>query len=209
MKREHFYYDENNLKMVSIKWTDRYLHSIIGAVGIIISVIIYWVSDISHKNEMESLKYYKHYYSELKNEKDSLINIISIINQTEEFDESELVLMITGLNLLYPEVVIAQSKIETGNYTSDIFKSTGNLFGMKPARNRPYTHYGEYKGHADYLGNWRLSVIDYALWQSKEASKSSVKSVEEYLTLLKIKGYAEDNDYISKIRNIINTRKTH
>jgi hypothetical protein len=131
---------------------------------------------------------------------EKLEGIIEIINESGSFDKLNLRLMLEGFNIKFIDIVIAQSILETGNYTSDIFKETGNLFGMKPARLRPYTHFGEYRGHADYKGNWKLSVIDYALWQAREAK--NVKTEDQYYFLLS-KMYAEDSDYITKLKNIV------
>lgn len=136
----------------------------------------------------------------LNNEISNLNGIIELINETNSFDQVNLRLMLEGFNIKFIDIVIAQSILETGNYESDIFIETGNLFGMKPAKLRPYTHYGVHRGHADYKGNWKLSVIDYALWQAREAK--NVKTEEQYYFLLS-KMYAEDPDYISKLKNIV------
>lgn len=136
----------------------------------------------------------------LTEENKRLEGIIEILNETSSFDETNLKLMLQGFNIKFIDIVIAQSKLETNNFKSDIFKETGNLFGMKPAKLRPYTHYGEHRGHADYKGNWKLSVIDYALWQAREGK--NVKTEEQYYFLLS-KMYAEDPDYISKLKNIV------
>lgn len=203
MRKDYYYYDSERLKMIKVKWFERYRYSLLGILYVLVSIIISYATFSYLRTNLETLKTLEIENKQLVFRSDSLKNVISIINETDKFSESELLMMINGLNLMYPEVVLAQSKLETGNYTSDVFKVAGNLFGMKPARIRPYTHYGIYKDHADYLGNWRLSVIDYALWQSREVSKSNVKSVEDYLTLLKIKGYAEDDNYIQKLRELI------
>lgn len=140
----------------------------------------------------------------LKKENENLKGIIEIINESDSFNEDQLRLMLDGLNIKFIDIVIAQTILETGNYTSDIFLETGNLFGMKPAKIRPYTHYGEYKKHADYKGNWRLSVFDYALWQAREGK--NIKTEDQYYFLLS-KMYAEDEEYINKLKNIINNYK--
>lgn len=204
MNRKYYYYDYEKYKMIKLKWLERYMPSLIGLFFAFSSLFISFGINKSlsdRLSEADSIQMKNDY---LIKREDSLKNVIALINETENFSESELIMMLNGLNVMYPEVVLAQSNLETANYTSDIFKTAGNLFGMKPARIRPYTHYGIYKDHANYLGNWRLSVIDYALWQSREASKSNVKSVEDYLTLLRVKGYAEDDEYISKLRELIN-----
>jgi len=140
----------------------------------------------------------------LEYEVNNLNGIIEILNEKNSFDEINLRLMLEGLNIKFIDIVMAQSILESGNYSSHIFKETGNLFGMKAARLRPYTHFGEHRGHADYKGNWKLSVIDYALWQAREAK--NVKTEEQYYFLLS-KMYAEDPEYINKIKTIVNKNK--
>lgn len=199
----YFTWNEKELKFEPVSFINKYKNEMVLIILLLVSIyFMYVMKEINNnikKDYYELLAIDNNHVSTI----DSLKNIISIINETDEFSEEEFIMMVKGLNLLHPEVVIAQSIVETGNYSSDIFLTAGNLFGMKTARVRPYTHYGEYKGHADYLGNWRLSVIDYALWQAREVSKSNVKSTEDYLTLLKLKGYAEDEQYIQKLRNTI------
>lgn len=139
-------------------------------------------------------------FDNLLDSNNELLGIVDLLNESEDFDERNLRLIMGGMNIMYIDVAIAQSKLETNNYTSDIFLESGNLFGMKVAKLRPYTHFGEHRGHADYKGMWKLSVIDYALWQAREAK--NVKSIDQYYYLLS-KMYAEDPNYINKLKNIV------
>jgi hypothetical protein len=137
----------------------------------------------------------------LKSENDKLEGIISLLNSSDDFNETNLRLTLEGMNIMFVDIAIAQTKLETNNYKSKIFKESGNLFGMKAAKLRPYTHFGDYKGHADYKGSWKLSVIDYALWQAREAK--NIKTEDQYFFLLS-KLYAEDPNYVVKLKKIIN-----
>lgn len=139
-------------------------------------------------------------FDDLLDGNNELLGIVNLLNESEDFDETNLRLIMEGMNIMYIDVAIAQSKLETNNYTSDIFLESGNLFGMKVAKLRPYTHFGEHRGHADYKGMWKLSVIDYALWQAREAK--NVKSIDQYYYLLS-KMYAEDPNYINKLKKIV------
>ena len=102
----------------------------------------------------------------------------------------------------YRDVVLLQSKLETGYYTSDIFLKGGNLFGMKYPSQRPTVALGTYKGHAQYL-HWSDSVIDYALWQRWYMSLGyrigQDTDDDFYLVFLRCIPYAEDKRYISKL----------
>jgi hypothetical protein len=191
-------YDSNNLKWDKVNFSKiitPYITIILVLIFTTIGACIIGINLTKENYRLNKLIYLKN------NEINNLDGIIEIINESESFDEINLRLILEGLNIKFIDIAIAQSKLETGNYKSDIFLETGNLFGMKPARLRPYTHYGEHRGHADYKGSWKLSVIDYALWQAREAK--NVKTEEQYYFLLS-KMYAEDPDYINKLKNIVN-----
>lgn len=104
--------------------------------------------------------------------------------------------------VMYQDIVILQSRLETGYYTSDIFLNANNLFGMRYPSRRPTVATGSYKGHAQYA-HWSDSVIDYALWQKYYLSRGYRLEGEIdsdfYLVFLKCIPYAEDPRYISKL----------
>jgi len=90
-----------------------------------------------------------------------------ILNPEEQsFSQEELVVMLKELNVKYPHIVLAQSILETGHYSSTIFKTNHNLFGMKEARRRVKTAKGTQLNHA-YYDNWKESVYDYAFYQCR------------------------------------------
>jgi hypothetical protein len=49
------------------------------------------------------------------------------------------------------------------------------------------------------LEGWQMSVIDYALWQSRYANYKSKKDYFDHLS----RHYAEDPNYVGKLKNII------
>lgn len=69
------------------------------------------------------------------------------------------------LKVKYPHIVLSQSIIESGNYTSKIFLENNNPFGMKLSWNRATTALGIKNGYA-YYSNLRDAIIDYAFMQS-------------------------------------------
>jgi hypothetical protein len=97
----------------------------------------------------------------------------------------------------HPEIVLAQMKIESGNYQSGIAKKNNNYFGMRHPAQRLTVSLGQKNGYARYR-NWAYSVIDYGLWQRRYAYDLTE---EEYLTKLS-NTYAEDPNYVSKVKNI-------
>lgn len=118
---------------------------------------------------------------------------------TQKFSEENLIRYMKELNIKYPHIVLAQARIESGTYTSNIFKENHNLFGMKKAYQRATTAVGRNRGHAQY-DHWTHSVIDYALWQNKYLSRA--KNETEYYQYLG-KHYAEADHYIASLKRKI------
>lgn len=136
--------------------------------------------------------------------KTTLINVhqdglYAIPTSNDPFEESKMKDYLLELKIKFPNIAIAQSKIETGNYQSSIFKESHNLFGMKEPNVRPTTAIGTMRNHAIYK-DWRSSCIDYALWQARFCSKISTE--DEYITYLG-SVYAEDSQYEVKLRRLL------
>jgi len=117
----------------------------------------------------------------------------------KEFSPENLRSYLFELNIRFPHIVYAQAVLETANFNSKIFKENNNLFGMKYAIYRPKTSKGIRRGHS-YYNNWQESVIDYALFQA--AYLNHLRTEKEYLNYLDMR-YAEDPNYIQKIKHII------
>lgn len=79
-------------------------------------------------------------------------------------------------------VVLAQARLETGNFKSKICKTHHNLFGIKHG-----------KKYASYP-NWKASIADY-----KKRISSRYKGGNYYAFLKKI-SYARDKSYINKLK---------
>ncbi len=87
-------------------------------------------------------------------------------------------------NIPHPAVVLAQARLETGNFKSDYYRRTRNLFGIKKG--------GKY---AIYR-NWRDSVMDYKRLVSSRYDGGS------YYSFLRRINYASDPNYIGKLKEI-------
>ena len=88
-------------------------------------------------------------------------------------------------NVPHAKIVLAQSKLETANYTSSVCKNKNNLFGIRKGNK-----YKEYD-------TWKSCIKDY-----KKLISSRYKGGNYYDHLLRIH-YAEDPDYISKLKDIV------
>lgn len=115
----------------------------------------------------------------------------------QKFSEDNLKSLLQKLHVKNIDIVIAQSKIETGNFKSKVFLENNNLFGMRQARQRITTSTGTNLNHATY-DNWQDSVIDYAIYQS-----TYLKSFNrnEYLDYLQA-NYAENPNYVKLIKQM-------
>ena len=104
------------------------------------------------------------------------------------------------IGLKFPEIVWSQAAVES-RFMSQICQENHNFFGMKRATLRPNTQIGGQYDHALY-DNWKMSVIDYALWQSY-TGVAKLKNEDQYFSYLDGR-YAEGPDYINKVREIRN-----
>lgn len=89
----------------------------------------------------------------------------------------------------HPDIVLAQARLETGNFKSERCRRDHNLFGIK--------HGGKYARYA----RWQDSVSDY------KKSISSRYNGGDYYAFLQRIGYAKDTAYQGKIRYIVKTSR--
>jgi flagellum-specific peptidoglycan hydrolase FlgJ len=92
-------------------------------------------------------------------------------------------------HLPHPEIVLAQARLETGNFTSVRCKRDKNILGIKHG-----TRYAKYR-------RWQDCVTDY-----KRRISSRYKGGDYYAFLRRI-GYARDARYTNKVSNIVRTSK--
>lgn len=115
------------------------------------------------------------------------------------FSEEKLIELIAKMNFKFPEVVLAQARLESGYYNSELFLNNSNLFGMRVAGSRITLNQGKKQGYANYT-DWKESVIDYSLWYATYAYEYNTQ--EEFLDLLN-RTYAEDGSYKVKLLSIV------
>lgn len=87
----------------------------------------------------------------------------------------------------HPHIVYSQAVLETGNFTSNLCLKNNNLFGLYDSTNKRYYSYK----------HW---------WESIEAYKKLIQrkynNSKYYYMFLKDIKYAEDKDYIDKLKKI-------
>ena len=114
-----------------------------------------------------------------------LLSVISLHAQTREQVANEL----HRQGVPHADIVLAQARHETGNFTSRLCRVNHNLFGIK--------HNGKYAKYS----NWKASIKDY-----KKRISSRYTGGDYYVFLRRI-GYANDPNYTRKIKNIVLTSK--
>ena len=93
---------------------------------------------------------------------------------------------ILRLEIKYPEIVLAQSVLETGWFKSRRCLEDHNLFGFRSKKG--YLLYEE----------WQDSVEAYSNWQLKY-----YRSNEDYYEFLCRIGYASDSTYVEKVKQLV------
>lgn len=114
-----------------------------------------------------------------------VFGVISMNAQTREQVANEL----KRQNVPHANIVLAQARHETGNFTSRLCRVNHNLFGIK--------HNGKYAKYS----NWKASIKDY-----KERISSRYTGGDYYAFLRRIH-YASDKRYCERIKHIVETSK--
>ena len=189
-EKELFYYCSKELRYKKINK----IKIIVPTLSLlVIFLLLVWVTNSKTKNnDILSLPTFE-----------SDITVVNINDTLNDFSEEKLIELLLSLNVKFPHIVLAQAKLESGHYSSKIYKENHNLFGMKEAVVRIHTSKGTQFSHA-YYDNWRESVYDYAFYQSSYLS--TLKTEEEYYVYLD-KSYAEADNYVKLLKSIVITEK--
>jgi hypothetical protein len=120
------------------------------------------------------------------------------------FSEKNLGQELKKQGVMYPDVAMAQSMLETGYFKSNIFLDNNNLFGMKHPKQRQTLSKGTNRGHASF-NNWQDSVKDYKMWQ--DYNKLSNLSKEQYIAKLNhiycMPPSCGSNNYAKKVKGLL------
>ena len=115
-------------------------------------------------------------YKEI-NKPNQTIILADIIKPYSSLVDSNVYREIVSNNIYHPDIVLAQAKLETGNYKSKACTVYNNLFGLR----KPDGSY--YK-----FNSWQESV------------KAPPNDYYDFLDSI---GYAEDVSYISKLKDMV------
>ena len=176
----YYTYDRSTLRFVRVNWLSLMMKVLV-IFAVLISLLGLTIQS-TKQNRTES-------------------EVMIIMAERNEFSAEKLIGMINKMNFRYPYIVYAQAILETSNFQSRIFKENHNIFGMKQAVIRITKSLGTQYEHA-YYNNWMESLDDYALYSSTYLSPLNTES--EYFNYLG-QNYAEDSQYVSKLKQIIVT----
>lgn len=109
--------------------------------------------------------------------------------QSEELNDSILYLALVHYDIKHPRVVLAQAKLESGNYTSDNCRMGNNFLGLYNSRKKEYFKFD----------HWTDCIQGY-----KDMVEYKLKDGEDYYDFLLRIGYAKDQLYIYKVKQIEN-----
>lgn len=121
-----------------------------------------------------------------------------VLKTNDSFSKEKLFLEIDKYSFKYPDIIKAQALVESGHFSSPVFKQNSNMFGMKQAMVRVTTAQGSNLNHA-YYTNWKDCVIDRALYEARFLSKLTK---EEYFSYLD-QTYAEGKGYSNLLKQVI------
>jgi len=130
--------------------------------------------------------------------------IISEYKEEEKPTAENVYKYMKQINLRFPEIVLAQTILESKHYNSLLLSNNNNLLGLKEARQRVTFSTGTLFNHATFK-SWKRCIDDYAVYQTKYYSK--VETEEQYYNCLLESGYAEDPAYVKKVKQIRNGDK--
>lgn len=179
------------MNKINTKWYQLKLIDIVTIIVIIVAIIVAIVNLKSYNSTIED------YNKEIDS---TYINIITAKNIDFEMGVYD---YIYQLNIAHPEIVLIQARIESGNFTSNLFLEYNNMFGMKMPYRRPTMAIGKTNSGFAIYGSWKDSVIDYALYQAYSAKNLSEEAYIDHLN----EHYAEDSLYNSKIINYVRTTR--
>ena len=209
--RRLYRFDKDNIEFKPLSRISQFLYENMFYVVAFVFVVMFtlWLDDsLKQSNTIRKLTAQVEELTrivEMEEESDTLH--IRIAQATLEgkkdipFNDSIIFDYIKSCKAWYPDIIMAQFKIESASGTSDVAKKANNFFGMKPVggKRKHYTtqrHGDSYHGYAVY-DNWKLSILDKILWEHFRFN--GVKPDRETYLNSHL-NYAEADEYLAIIK---------
>ncbi len=106
-----------------------------------------------------------------------------------ELNDSILYLALVHYEVKHPKAVLAQAKLESGNYTSSHCRNRNNFLGLYNSRRKEYFKFN----------HWSECILAY-----KDMVEYKLREGEDYYQFLDRIGYAENPNYVRLIKQIEN-----
>lgn len=121
-------------------------------------------------------------------ERDTIVKTDTVFAKTKVpvLNKENVLAELEKQNIPHSRIVLAQSIHETGNYKSKLCRTHNNIFGIKAGN--------KYKKYNNYID----CISDY-----KKRISSKYKPGEDYYKFLIRIRYAEDINYIQKLKKIV------
>ena len=110
-----------------------------------------------------------------------------IAAMNHELNRENILKIMEYYDLSNTDIILAQAKLETGNFTSRICREYNNIFGLYDSKNHDYYRFT----------SWKECILFY-----KIKIQSRYKG-GDYMKFLEDIGYAEDKEYVDKLKLII------
>jgi flagellum-specific peptidoglycan hydrolase FlgJ len=128
------------------------------------------------------------------------INILakkSIIKQ----DSLNIIQLLDKHKIKFSHIVLAQAKLESNNFKSDLYKKNNNCFGMKiPAQRWTFAENTYDWGNYAKYSSLENCILDYSSWQKSNAY--NISNENAYFELLG-NIYAENPKYVERLKELI------
>ena len=157
---------------------------ILGDILIAIYIVVIAIIVVKNDNAIECLNNRLDSLTINNNDNYSYSHITTFESKTPEegIDEA-----LQYYNIEHPTIVKAQAILETGNFTSNLCIKNNNLFGLYDSKNKRYYSYN----------HWWESIIAY-----KKTIQKRYENSRYYYMFLEDIEYAEDKEYINKLKEI-------
>lgn len=121
-----------------------------------------------------------------------------------EFSPENVLALITVLEMPSPDIIYNQSRLETANFTSRVFKEGNNLFGIHFARIRDSYAFefmiADNGRRVAKYRSWQSSVLDLKL-QIEYYERLGYNSYD-YYKFLRDTGYCENDNYTNILKSM-------
>lgn len=106
---------------------------------------------------------------------------------SNELNDSILYLALIYYEVKHPKTVLAQAKLESGNYTSNLCAEGNNFLGLYNSRRKEFFRFD----------HWTDCIIAY-----KEMVEYKLLDKENYYDFLERIGYAEASNYVQVVKQV-------